>query len=156
MGYLLGSFYGIKDFLKTRKIPKQKINLARINIGAFFIPKSNLGRWLPVFLWAVVIFIFSSIPQITTSQFFSFDFILKKTAHVAEYAIFYVLLVRATGAKLATSMLLVMLYALSDEFHQSLVPGRTAAIYDLGFDLSGASIAAYSLWKSKLNLLLKP
>lgn len=43
-----------------------------------------------------------------------------------------------------------MLYAVSDEIHQKFVPGRTSSIYDLGFDISGANIAGYILWKSGL------
>src|SRR3989344_2815240 len=39
--------------------------------------------------------------------------------------------------------------AASDEIHQSYVPGRTAAVYDLAFDFSGASISAYIIWKLK-------
>ena len=111
--------------------------------------KSSLGRWLPVFLWAAVIFAFSTIPQIKVSQFFLWDFIAKKTAHVSEYAILFALIFRATKGSWILSFLATMLYAVSDEFHQSFVPGRTETFFDLGFDLTGANIASYIIWKLK-------
>ena len=111
--------------------------------------KSSPGRWLPVFLWAAVIFFFSSLPQIKISEFFIWDFIAKKIAHISEYAILFALFFRATKGRLPISFLLTMLYAVSDEFHQSFVLGRTATYFDLGFDLSGANIASYIIWKLK-------
>lgn len=118
--------------------------------------RKTVVRWLPVFLWAITIFALSSIEQITVSHFFVWDFIAKKIAHVAEYAILFTLVFRATGNKWVASFGLTLLYAASDEFHQSFVPGRTAAIHDLGFDASGANIAAYIIWKLKLRLPKKP
>lgn len=109
--------------------------------------KSNLitfvKLWLPPLLWAIVIFILSSIPQIKVSQFLIWDFIAKKTAHLIEYAVLFALIFRASQGKWVKSFFLTMIYAASDEYHQSFVPGRTSSIFDLGFDLSGASIASY-------------
>lgn len=111
---------------------------------------SVIGRWLPVVLWASVIFAFSSLPQTQVGGFFLTDFIIKKTAHVSEYAILFALIYRATKGKLLLAFALTIFYAATDEFHQSFVPGRTAKVYDvIGFDLAGASIAAYVLWKLK-------
>jgi len=115
-----------------------------------------MSRWLPVILWAVVIFIFSSIPQIVVSQFFIWDFIAKKTAHVTEYAILFALVFRATNGNWILSFLLTMLYATTDEFHQGFVSGRTATFYDLGFDLTGANIASYTIWKLRQIHPFKP
>lgn len=108
---------------------------------------STLSRWLPPFLWAAVIFALSSIQQITIAEFFLWDFTAKKVAHLGEYAVLYALIWRATEKNWILSFALTMVYAGTDEIHQSFVPGRTAAWYDLGFDFSGASIAAYILWK---------
>jgi len=118
--------------------------------------ESTLTRWLPVILWAAVIFTFSSIPQIKVSEFFIWDFIAKKTAHVSEYAILFALIFRATSGNYVLSFTLTMLYAATDEFHQSFVPGRTSTFFDLGFDLTGANIAAYIIWKLKLLAHIKP
>ena len=105
------------------------------------------GRWLPVFLWAVVIFALSSIQQITVAEFFLWDFAAKKVAHLGEYAVLYALILRAIEKKWVLSFFLTMIYAMSDEIHQSFVPGRTASILDFGIDLSGANLAAYTIWK---------
>jgi len=99
-------------------------------------------------LWAAIIFTFSSLPQTKVTEFFLVDFIIKKIAHISEYAILYALLFRATKKKFLLSFFLTIIYAVTDEFHQSFIPGRTPKFYDvLGFDLTGANIAAYALWK---------
>lgn len=121
-----------------------------------FQSKSNFARWLPVFLWALVIFVLSSIETVVVSQFFIWDFIAKKTVHVAEFAILFSLIFRATNGKWALTFVLTLSYAISDEYHQSFVPGRTAAVYDLGFDTTGSNIAAYLIWKLKLYRHNKP
>ena len=118
--------------------------------------ESFLGRWLPVFLWAVVIFAFSSVTQIKVSDFFIWDFIAKKIAHISEYSVLFVLIFRATRGNYLASFILTMFYAATDEFHQSFVPGRTATFYDLGFDLSGANIASYIIWKLRRVRKNKP
>ena len=106
-----------------------------------------LGRWLPVFLWASFIFSLSSIQQITVAEFFLWDFAAKKVAHLTEYAVLYALFLRATEKNWVLSFVLTMIYAATDEIHQSFVPGRTAAVYDLAFDFSGGAISAYVIWK---------
>lgn len=104
-------------------------------------------HWLPVFLWAAVIFVLSSIEQIRVSEFFIWDFAIKKTAHIAEYAILFALIFRATRRKWLLTFFLTLGYAVTDEYHQSFVSGRSATIYDLGFDLTGSNIAAYTIWR---------
>ncbi len=107
-----------------------------------------INLWLPVLIWAYVIFLLSSIPSVKVSDFFFWDYLSKKAAHVGVYAILYTLIYRATN-NFITAFILTFLYCLSDEFHQSFVPGRTASPLDLGFDISGANIAAYTIWKLK-------
>ena len=110
--------------------------------------ESQIGRWLPVFLWSSVIFAFSSLPQTHVSQFFLTDFIIKKAAHISEYAILYALIFRATRGKLLFSFALTIIFAITDEIHQGFVPGRTPKVYDVvGFDLVGTSISAFIIWK---------
>lgn len=106
-----------------------------------------INRWLPVIIWMIVIFSLSSIQQIKVSQFFAWDFVSKKIAHVSEYAILFAFVFRATKGNYLTSFILTMIYAVSDEFHQSFVFGRSATVVDLGFDLSGVNIASYIIWK---------
>lgn len=85
------------------------------------------------------------------------DFFIKKTAHVIEYVILYWLVWRAASNKgkithqsLFLKVLLVtVLYALSDEWHQTLIPGRTGTLRDVGFDTIGMLL---SLTQIKKNL----
>jgi len=113
--------------------------------------KKLLINYLPPVLWAAIIFIFSSFEQTKVSDFFFWDFIAKKGAHFFEYAILFFLISRASGKNYALSFILTILYSLSDEFHQSFVPGRTAAIYDVAIDFAGAATSAYIIWKLKLQ-----
>jgi hypothetical protein len=55
-----------------------------------------LSLWLPVLVWAAVIFTFSSIPSLGTGLG-DWDTILRKGAHMTEYAILGLLLLRAIG-----------------------------------------------------------
>ena len=54
-------------------------------------------RWMPVLVWAAVIFAFSSIPSLST-HLGTWDLVLRKAAHLTEYAILAVLARRATGS----------------------------------------------------------
>ena len=57
-----------------------------------------LTVWLPVFAWAAVIFAFSSIPSLS-SGLGEWDTVLRKGAHITEYAILGALLYRALGVE---------------------------------------------------------
>ena len=110
--------------------------------------------WFPVAIWAAVIFVLSAKPLPTTSEFYWKDFVVKKTAHLIEYAVFGTLVFRAlinsgVSRKKAAiwSILISILYSLSDEFHQSFTPGREPRIRDVIFDTIGAGLAVYALWK---------
>jgi VanZ family protein len=94
-----------------------------------------LTHWLPVVLWAALIFALSSIPSLGTGLG-TWDLVLRKCAHVTEYAILGFLLVRAVGRE-APALGLGVLYAASDEFHQSFVRGRHASPVDVAIDSVG-------------------
>ena len=57
--------------------------------------KKLIRYWLPVIVWAIVIFAFSSFPTGQASGIDWQDFIVKKTAHIVEYGILTLLLYRA-------------------------------------------------------------
>ncbi len=139
-----------------------------------FFMKKTLSFWLPVFLWCGLIFTMSSIPTLPKVGFIWWDFIMKKSAHLIEYAILYFLLWRAiTKAKLKVKnrrlrvetqgvdlkdikiwiipLIFGLLYAMSDEFHQSFVLGRTSKVRDVGFDFLGMLIMLYWLKKKVKN-----
>ena len=91
--------------------------------------------WLPVLLWAGVIFTLSSIPSLGTGLG-TWDTVLRKGAHITEYAILALLLVRAVGREVP-ALALGVLYAASDELHQGFVRGRHASPVDVAIDAVG-------------------
>jgi VanZ family protein len=105
--------------------------------------RSTLGAWLPVIVWAAVIFAFSSVPSLST-ELGTWDTILRKLAHLAEYAILGALLCRALRRP-GLAIFAAILYAVSDEIHQTFVEGRVGAPLDVGIDALGAAIGVL-LW----------
>ncbi len=98
--------------------------------------------WLPVVAWAAVIFAFSSVPDLGTGLG-GWDLVLRKIAHAAEFAILGLLLARAVGrARLA--VVLGILYAVSDEVHQSFVPGRQGSALDVALDAAGVALGVFA------------
>lgn len=102
------------------------------------------SRWLPVLAWAGVIFAFSSIPSLN-SGLGTWDTVLRKGAHMTEYAILACLLVRATGSA-AWAFGLTVAYSATDEFHQTFVHGRHGSPIDVGIDAVGALIGL-GIWR---------
>ncbi|MDP3143714.1 MAG: VanZ family protein [Candidatus Omnitrophota bacterium] len=110
-----------------------------------------VGLWLPVILYALVIFTASSFPQPEMPvSFWNFDKIL----HLAEYGLFGILLARAikgTSPEIKMkrlyflALLVAFAYGISDEFHQSFVPGRTVSIWDALIDGAGGFLGALFL-----------
>ena len=99
-----------------------------------------LYDWLPVAAWMLVIFISSSQPTMPGPPEPWLDFLIKKMAHVATYALLAALIWRAlhfSRGALLWALLLTALYGASDEFHQSLVPPREPAIRDIAIDTFG-------------------
>ncbi|MDP3998292.1 MAG: VanZ family protein, partial [bacterium] len=115
-----------------------------------------LYLWLPVIFWAALIFYGSSLLPIRTGVQYWPDFFLKKTFHVFEYFTLYLLAWRALKSNFSKRFFLItflflLAYAISDEFHQSLVPGREPKIRDVIIDAAGGILG---LWFLK-NLLPK-
>jgi len=106
------------------------------------------SRWVPVVAWAAVIFAISSIPSLN-SGLGAWDLVLRKCAHATEYAVLAVLLVRATGSY-AWAFALAVVYAGSDELHQTFVRGRHGSPVDAGIDAIGALIGLTAWHRTKL------
>ena len=130
------------------------------------LPVDALARWLPVAAWATVISVLSSdsFSGAHTATFLKpvFDLLLpgaapttieaahalvRKLAHVTEYAILAVLvfraLERAERAAVASALgalAFCALYASLDELHQSFVPSRGASSLDVALDTLGAAL----------------
>jgi VanZ family protein len=94
-----------------------------------------LSAWLPVVLWAAVIFALSSIPSLSTGLGL-WDTVLRKLAHGTEYAILGALLFRALVRELPAFAAGVA-YAITDEIHQHFVTGRNASLVDVTIDAAG-------------------
>jgi VanZ family protein len=94
--------------------------------------------WAPIVLWAAVIFAFSAVPSLS-SGLGTWDLLVRKIAHLSEYAILGALLVRAIQRP-AVAILAGGLYAVSDELHQHFVRGRHAVWYDVLIDTVGVAI----------------
>jgi VanZ family protein len=108
-----------------------------------------LSLWLPVVVWAAVIFTFSSIPSLSTGLG-TWDTLLRKAAHMAEYAILGALLLRALGRELP-AFLVGVAYAVTDEIHQHFVEGRHASPVDVALDSVGVAVGIYllRLWQTR-------
>jgi VanZ family protein len=109
--------------------------------------------WVPVGLYALVIFLFSSLPgRQVPLPFPAFDKIL----HLLEYIPFGILVIRAFCKSFVLTPLqallwgifVITLYALSDEVHQLFVPGRLFSYADMAFDVLGGSMGGLvTLWR---------
>lgn len=105
-----------------------------------------LLQWLPVVLWAALIFAFSAQSNLRFAEADSLDFAVRKAGHMFVFGVLAVLLWRAlTSARIGRpvfwSWLLTAAYAGSDELHQSFTAGRHPSPVDVGIDAVGALIA---------------
>jgi VanZ family protein len=104
----------------------------------------GLLRWLPAITIMVVIFSVSSIPSQEMPSFGLWDLIIKKGAHMLGYGLLALTLwfgMRFEKRLWWLVFLFALVYALSDEFHQSFVPGRHPSWVDaLIIDGSGAGL----------------
>jgi VanZ family protein len=103
-----------------------------------------LVRWMAVVFWMGVIFALSATPSLASPFEPVYDFILRKLAHLTVFAVLTVLLVRAFRLHVARSphawlfaVLVAVLYACSDEWHQTFVPGREGTVRDIVIDSLG-------------------
>jgi VanZ family protein len=138
--------------------------------------RAFLKYWLPMLIWMAVIFAASSdaqsfehssrilapllrwlFPKISDDTVHLAVFIARKCCHLAEYAMLALLIFRALNRsrnqltpwswpKVGGTLLIVFLYASSDEFHQIFVPTRTPRIHDVVIDTFGGAAALLILW----------
>jgi VanZ family protein len=93
------------------------------------------------------IFMFSSLPIERIPYFGQYDLLVKKGAHATGYAMLAAAYYFALPSRLSPlyrgllSFLMAVLFAMSDEFHQSFVRGRHSALRDVMIDSSGAIVA---------------
>ncbi|HEY64494.1 MAG TPA: VanZ family protein [Caldilineae bacterium] len=103
------------------------------------------GHWVPPIAWMGVIFLLSSrsdYPDLTPGP----PDLQNILGHVVEYGVLAFLLARAIDRQTHVrrphlwAIVIVMLYAASDEWHQRFVPGRHADPLDWVIDVAAASV----------------
>lgn len=108
--------------------------------------KHPILKWLPALLMMLAIFLFSATPS-KDIQPSVLRYIFYKGGHVIGYTMLVLSYWRAcdfSKKSISLAWLFALLYALTDEYHQSLVPGRHPALFDvLVYDNAGALIAAW-------------
>ena len=125
-----------------------------------FSVRPFLKYWLPVVAWMIFIFIGSTdllsaahtsrfiapflrwfSPDVSDATIAAVQLIVRKCAHLTEYAILAAFLCRALRqTRLSGAFIIAALYAVLDEFHQSFVSTRTASGWDVLVDCIGALI----------------
>lgn len=121
--------------------------------------------WLPLVVYAGIIFYISSLPGSSLKSMPAFP-MADKLGHVLAYTIFGLLVARAAsmqypGIEISRLSIWIILgtafYGATDEFHQSFVVSRSCAFSDWLADLLGG-IMACGIWHlyagyRKLNIL---
>jgi VanZ family protein len=103
--------------------------------------------WGPPLALMAVIYALSAQPDLS-SGLGTLDVVLRKLAHMAEYGLLLFLWWRALReyaperAAVALAFAVTVLYAISDEWHQSFVEGRHGTPVDVAIDAVGMAVAA--------------
>lgn len=88
--------------------------------------------------------------RVTSSDPYAFfEFVVRKTSHVMEYALLTFMLINLLMTTVMPRLLsylcgpaIAIIYAMFDEWHQTFIPGRTGHLIDtFTFDLSGMVMA---------------
>lgn len=117
---------------------------------------TGLASWLPPLIWMALIFIASGTPREAIPQYGRWDVWIKKGGHVAAYALLTLLWTRALETRLPArraswlALGIALLYAISDEYHQTFVAGRNGTGRDILVDMVGGVGGALGwLWASR-------
>ncbi len=122
-------------------------------------------RWLPLLAWMALIFYLSGRTENEIPSFGFWDLLAKKGAHFLAYSFLSLLAWRgAMGEKrplpphktkpFLTAFVITLLYAISDEFHQSFIPTRHGQPLDVLIDTVGGLtmlllLYYWSGWKTR-------
>ncbi len=113
----------------------------------------QLNAWLPVVLWAFLIFRFSSGTIPVASAVYWQDFAVKKFGHVLLFGILSVFVYRAfrinkVNRKNAAiwAVVIATFYGATDEYHQFFTQGREARIRDVFIDSVGATLIVLAVY----------
>lgn len=120
------------------------MKLRRSDLASFLAPIALMG----------LIFYLSDQPNLS-SGLGVWDLVLRKIAHMGSYALLTLLWFRAlyphTRRALAIAVVVSLAYAMSDEYHQSFVEGRSGSPVDVAIDSVGILIAVVLVRTGKLR-----
>lgn len=114
--------------------------------------KNGIKNWAPAILFMLLIFYLSSQQRLAISTEFTVNFLFFKSLHIAEYAILFLLIFRGFYRSFKTlslkyalwlGVIFTLIYAISDEIHQTFVPTRTGSLTDVFIDSVGIFLAKY-------------
>jgi VanZ family protein len=91
-------------------------------------------------LWMAIIFVVSHTPLENIPGFGVWDLLVKKGSHFLAYGVLALLVYVAVPHK-GGAWFIATLYAASDEYHQTFVPGRSGLVSDVLIDSLGALTA---------------
>jgi len=111
--------------------------------------KTVAWYWTPTLLWMLFIFALSSRQRIAVSPTYLINFLIFKTLHMIEYAILQFLWFRSffftdkkasLSENLLRAFIVALLYAVTDEYHQTFVNSREGSSRDVLIDATGITI----------------
>jgi VanZ family protein len=111
--------------------------LASLARGFAALPRSAAAA--SALAWMATIFWLSSAPRDFLPPGLAGTFV-GNAAHAPIYGLLALLAARASGSP-AAGLAIAVLYGITDEWHQSFVPGRTSSVFDLATDAIGATAA---------------
>ena len=105
-----------------------------------------IGRFGPPLALMAVIFFLSAQPDLN-SGLGGWDTVLRKLAHMVEFGLLWFLVWRALDYRhAAAAVAFTLLFAASDELHQSFVDGRVGSPVDFCIDAAGVGLAGLVVW----------
>jgi VanZ family protein len=140
------------------------------------VTRREFGKfWLPPLIWMALIFSASTDlgsmqhtsriigpvlrffwPTVSAETIHDVQVVVRKTGHVTGYAVLAMLVWRARNRGLFANgwtwraaifvEVIALLYAISDEIHQSFVPTREASALDVLIDCAGAAFGIFVVW----------
>lgn len=130
--------------------------------------------WILLLGWMTIIFLFShqsgNVSEEVSSGVLSFftnllpfelsSYFIRKMAHFMEYMVLGILIillyyeyVKVSKKEFICCLLVCILYACSDEFHQMFVAGRSPKVFDVMIDTIGSLTGIYFVYFIRNNFL---
>ena len=144
--------------LAKKLSPADVAGVRSTKVKSIKLNHSYIRYWVPVAVWAALIFYASSVPAVNIPDLGIFG--TDKFAHFLEFLVFGILLTRAMlgqGPKISLSWTIVLsiiiaiFYAAIDEWHQMVIPGRQTDILDFLADVAGIVVGSLLLLRRYLG-----